>query len=123
MPPQLRSRRNNKKLPTKIIPSEKLKTNKKASKIGSKESKLKSRQRNTRKSFSKDQSGYLERQYSICRYPDVYMKGEMSRHLNITVDRISVWFRNRRVKSRKEFSKEQLKYENRVHEAKMALGI
>ena len=75
MPPQLRSRRNNKKLPTKIIPSEKLKTNKKASKIGSKESKLKSRQRNTRKSFSKDQSGYLERQYSICRYPDVYMKG------------------------------------------------
>nr|CAD2156592.1 unnamed protein product [Meloidogyne enterolobii] len=80
MPPQLRSRRNNKKLPTKIIPSKKLKTNKKASKIGSqKESKIKSRQ---------------QRQYSICRYPDIYMKeGETERFFkNIFENFLSSYF-------------------------------
>nr|CAD2124905.1 unnamed protein product [Meloidogyne enterolobii] len=91
--PRLRSKKNNKKLPTKITPSKKLKTNKKSSKIGSKESKLKSRQRNVRKSFSKDQTSYLERQYSICRYPDIYMKeGETERFFFIFLKRGKLFY-------------------------------
>ncbi|CAK5078066.1 unnamed protein product [Meloidogyne enterolobii] len=69
-----RSTRNTKKpTKTKIIPSKKLKINRKTSKMVSPKEKVKSR-RPSRMSFGEEHMGQLEEAFEVCNYPDVYMR-------------------------------------------------
>nr|CAD2124908.1 unnamed protein product [Meloidogyne enterolobii] len=69
--------------------------------MSSQEEETKSKRR-TRMNFSEEQICYLEDFFgNTSHYPDSYQKEEIARRLNITMDRITVWFQNRRSKFRK----------------------
>jgi hypothetical protein len=69
--------------------------------------------RRTRTQFNKYQIDYLEAQFNVNHYPDVPTVDNMAEKLGLAIERISVWFQNRRAKYKKtkkpsNFSAERL---------------
>jgi hypothetical protein len=64
----------------------------------SKQSKSK---RRTRTQFSKQQIDCLEAVFNKSHYPEVQMVDRLSEKLGLSIERISVWFQNRRAKFKK----------------------
>ncbi len=63
------------------------------------------RARRNRTSFSPEQMCELEALFDSIRYPDVYRREEIANKLDLRDEVIRVWFKNRRQKLKKEFTK------------------
>ncbi|KAF7623604.1 Homeobox domain protein [Meloidogyne graminicola] len=55
--------------------------------------------------FSEEQIELLESVFSSSHYPDNITRKELAQKTGLSVDRITVWFQNRRAKFRKEYIK------------------
>jgi len=64
-------------------------------------SKLSKSKRRTRTQFSKQQIDCLEAVFNKSHYPEVQMVDRLSEKLGLSIERISVWFQNRRAKFKK----------------------
>ena len=52
--------------------------------------------------FSYEQIRILEAAYKICKYPDACIKKQIATRLELPVDRIQVWFQNKRTRDMKQ---------------------
>ncbi len=59
------------------------------------------RKRRQRTQFTKYQLSELESLFQVTRYPDIYVREELSERIGIQEARIQVWFKNRRASIRK----------------------
>jgi hypothetical protein len=57
--------------------------------------------RRFRSSFTPEQTEILEEFFSHTQYPDVTTRENLSKRLNIEVNRLQIWFSNRRARTRK----------------------
>jgi hypothetical protein len=57
--------------------------------------------RRFRSSFTEEQIDILEQFFSHTPYPDVTTRENLSQRLNIELNRIQIWFSNRRARTRK----------------------
>jgi hypothetical protein len=64
-------------------------------------SKISKSKRRTRTQFSKQQIDCLEAVFNKSHYPEVQMVDRLSEKLGLSIERISVWFQNRRAKFKK----------------------
>ena len=57
--------------------------------------------RRLRTIFSNDQLTILEQAYTNSRYPDVCTKKRIAKEARLPIDRVQVWFQNKRTRDKK----------------------
>ncbi|XP_062318840.1 intestine-specific homeobox-like isoform X2 [Osmerus eperlanus] len=81
------------------------------------------RRRQTRVSFSASQLEELEKLFQENHYPDVNLRDQLASRLQLTEERVQIWFQNRRAKWRKAESQWDLEMVTRdqIHTSKLGL--
>ncbi|KAL3106869.1 hypothetical protein niasHT_010784 [Heterodera trifolii] len=76
-----------------------------------------------RTKYSEQQLSYLERSFKSNPYPDVQIREQIAKSLQLTDIKVQVWFKNRRAKGRNETKMEQIRTGTHCHGTNAPLSI